>query len=322
MSIFVLTNQLITINVYCMKKVKEISLSRLLKLETRILVEKVVEILQKYDLEALRLQDFNTILLDQWTKVQVLVDPPGPHAYTQDIGRLHKKRLNYATLIVMQVESLGKIDAEEKKRQVKLAKRLTKSYLTNLGRENVGSVTSHILSFFEALANENRSEEREAFVNLGLQHYLDELQQINTQYEDLCALRRKDRYERPPIDSKNVEREAQRVLRLFFEQINSFQQTFKDIDYQPLIKELNVRLTKHSKNIKARIATNKRRVRKKAEAAKALADLEKNKADEVMIDGTNEAPSDIKPEEENPEDNKVQNLNMGKKKKNRGKRKS
>lgn len=60
------------------------------------------------------------------------------------------------------------------------------------------------------------------------------------------------------------------MMRLFFEQVNSYQRTFKDIDYQPLIRDLNVTLTEYSKLLKTRVATNKRRARKK----KALAEKE------------------------------------------------
>lgn len=267
-----------------MREVRKIPLSKLLKLETRGLVENVVRILEKHNPEALRLKDFNDILQDQKSKVQTLIDSYGTHEYTEEIGELHEKRLKYASLIVMQVESLGKKDCLKTQQLVMIAKRYTKPYLTSLRRKNLSHVNSQILYFFEILKLDNNSEDRKAFEDLGLQHYLDDLENTNREYEELFKLRSKDIQERPPTGGVHIEREAQKILRLFFEQINSYQQIFKDIDYQPLIEELNAQLTKHSKNIKTRIATNKRRARKKAEAAEKLK-AETSKAEENETKG-------------------------------------
>jgi hypothetical protein len=54
---------------------------------------------------------------------------------------------------------------------------------------------------------------------------------------------------------------------MFFEQVSSFQKTFTDTDYGLLIRTLNVTLTENSKLIKTRLATNKRKARKKKKAA-------------------------------------------------------
>ena len=60
------------------------------------------------------------------------------------------------------------------------------------------------------------------------------------------------------------------MMRLFFEQVNFHQKIFKDIDYSPLINTLNITLTEYSKLLKTRIATNKRRAKKKELAGKVV----------------------------------------------------
>ena len=83
--------------------------------------------------------------------------------------------------------------------------------------------------------------------------------------------RKNDIRERTPTGGAHIEQKAQKILRLFFDQVNSYQEIFQHVNYSPLIREINVVLTGYSKSIKTRIATNKRRAKKKAaNAAGAL----------------------------------------------------
>ena len=122
--------------------------------------------------------------------------------------------------------------------------------------------------FFSFLNNDDYAEVVEAFFSLGLQPYMDVLKKTNDEYLQLHYERKRDIEERRPSADPVVRRETLRMLRLFFEQISTNQRLYKEIDYYQLINELNLLLAKHSKNIKTRIATNKRRARKKAAAKK------------------------------------------------------
>ena len=253
-----------------MIKIKKIPLSKLLKSETRRLLDKVVEIVEKNNPEEYRLQDFYNILVDQQAKVKGVKKQYGKHKNTNDLAQLHQKRLGYASLIVSQVESLRRVDCQKTQRMVEVAKVPTKVFLTNLGRKNRHEVYLQLWAFFEMLENDDSIQQREAFAALGLQNYLDDLKDTCHQYDDLHWQRLIDIKERPLIDGVQIRSEAQRILQLFFEQVNIYQKAFKEIDYEPVIIEINKELTRHSKNIKTRVATNKRRARKKAEAAAKL----------------------------------------------------
>ena len=263
-------NKLLITKAFFMIKIKKIPLSKLLKSETRRLLDKVVEIVEKNNPEEYRLQDFYKILVEQQTKVNGVIKPYGKHKNTNDLAQLHQKRLGYASLIVSQVESLRRVDCPKTQRMVAIAKVPTKAYLTNLGRKNRHEVYLQLWAFFEILQKDESIQQREAFAALGLQKYLDDLKDTCHQYDDLHWQRLIDIKERPSIDGVQIRSEAQRILQLFFEQVNIYQKTFKEIDYEPLIIEINRELTRHSKNIKTRVATNKRRARKKAAAAAKL----------------------------------------------------
>ena len=94
------------------------------------------------------------------------------------------------------------------------------------------------------------------------------MERLNNEHTHLYSKRARDIENRPPTSDRSLEVETQKKLRLFFEQVNSFQNTFTDIDYTPFIYELNLTLAEYSRSIKTRIATNKRRARKKAKAVK------------------------------------------------------
>ena len=269
MSIFAKHNQLITIKVYIMIELKKVPLSELSKMEVRILLEDIITTLEKFDPKALRLQDIYEVLKKQETKVEILTEPHRGHVLTPKMNRLHLKRKEYASLIYKQIESLERVECIKTRHLAKIAKRPAKIYLTYLGQMQIIKADSQINSFFIHLRS--MPAEQDAFVKLGLQKYLDVLKVTNKDYYNVYYQRKRDIEDRPPTGDRRLERETQKMMRLFFEQVNSYQKTFTDIDYKPLILLLNEILTRTSKNLKTHKATLKRRARKKALAAKEAA---------------------------------------------------
>ena len=280
-----------------MIEVKEIPLSMLLKMETKILVNEVVSILEKHNPEELRLQDIQTILQAQKEKVKLLIEPYGKHQLTEVLARLHEKRLDYASLILMKRNALLKVDNKETQELAQTTQWLSNQFLTKLGRKSRSDVTVMLDVFFSNLKKDENADVLEAFVRLGLDDYLNDLEKTNNEFQKLRSKRSLDIEHRPPIGDVLIEREAQGILRLFFSQVNTYQQTFKEIDYSSFINDLNVILTEHSKTIRTRIATNKRRARKKAAAAAKLKAEASKAKDKLKIEPESKT-------EDNPQTNK------------------
>lgn len=249
-----------------MMKVRSIVFSRLLKAEVQVLLEDVIHILNKQNLEALRLQDFYDILVGQASKIQFFTEPYGKHPLTLRLAELRKERLSCASFIAMQVRSFEKSTSKKLKEKALLAKKLSEPFLIYLGQKGQHKVGEHISLFFMNL--DDSPEYCEAYTSLGLEPYVDELRSLNKEYSDVYKERALDKKNRPPTGDRALEKETQRKLRQFFEQVNSSQATFLDVDYSSLISELNTTLAAYSKSINTRIATNKRRARKRAEAEK------------------------------------------------------
>lgn len=251
-----------------MEELKKLSLSRILKLELRLLLEKITETLEMFDLDELRMQVIYEMLKRQEVKMQIINEPYGKHPLTDRIAELHTKRLQYASLIYMQIKVLEKVDCKETQQKAKLARVFAKEYLTYLGQKRHYEVSTLVAAFFATLKLDVYDNEREAFNSLGLQPHLDELKKVNDDYHLVFLKRSKDIKDRPATGDLALENETKRMLRMFFEHLSSYQNTFPEINYGPLIGLLNVTLTEYSKLIKTRLATNKRRARKKAEAEK------------------------------------------------------
>ncbi len=265
-------NHLSFIKVYIMIEVKRIPLSKLFKAEVGMLLQGVIQILEKYDYEVLRLKDFHELLVLQLDKAKVLLEIHGVQPLTPELTDLHKKRLKYAALINMQLRSLENVECKETLVMVKHAQLLSKKFLAYLGQKRLRVVESQIGVFFSHLELEDNAAVAAAYVGLGLQPYLDEMEKTNKLFIEVYNQRAQELKDRPKTSDRALEKETVKLMLQFLDQVNSYQRLFKDIDYSPFISELNEKLTAFSKLLKTRIATNKRRARKKALTEKLAAD--------------------------------------------------
>lgn len=246
-----------------MTKIDKIALTKLLKLEHPQFVNQVTACVEKHNPKALKLLDAYEILKDQCNKMKLLITPYGPHPLTENIHKMHLKRLKYSAAITLQMDMFKKLDFNESRELVRLAHPVVKVHLHYLRQNNRAIINRTIDVFFKRL--EDIPEEKHALEMLGLKYCLDELLRANDEYYKLCTVRSKQLSERPKIDSSGIQKEAQYVLRAFFEQINFYQFTYKDIDYTPLISELNRLIASFTTLINTRATRSKTR-KKKAEA--------------------------------------------------------
>ncbi|MDD2476061.1 MAG: DUF6261 family protein [Dysgonamonadaceae bacterium] len=220
-----------------MEKLEKIALTKLLKLELPQFVKQVTTCLEKHNPESLKLQDTNELLNDQCDKMKLLVAPYGPHPLTEQIHQLHQKRLKFAAAITMQMNMFRKLDFEESRELVRIAHPVVRIHLNYL-RKNNQPVIDRILDIFFKQLKDN-PEEQHALELLGLKYCLDELRSANDEHDKLTSIRLRQISQRPKAVSGDIQKEAQYILRSFFEQINFYQFTYKDVNYTPLISELN-----------------------------------------------------------------------------------
>ena len=186
-----------------MMEVKSIAVSRLSKTEVQVLLEDVILILKKHNLEALRLQDLNDILVGQAAKIHFFTEPYRGHPLTHSLEVLRKERLDCASFIAMQVRSFEKSTFKNFKEKAVIAKRLSKPFLHYLGQKGQFKVGEFISTFFINL--DGTPEAQEAYTSLGLKPYVEELRRLNKEYSDVYTERALDKKSRPPTGDRTLE---------------------------------------------------------------------------------------------------------------------
>jgi len=189
--------------------------------------------------------------------MKLLIAPYGKHPLTDDIQQLHLERLKYVAAINMHMKLLNKVNYEGTESLIITAKALVYGHFNELRRNNQVTIHQTIIAFFLRL--KENPEIKDALVDLGFEHYLNKLEETNNQCYELDMERNRLKSKRLKIDSGAIQKEAQQVLRAIFEQINFYQVTYKELDYGPLIAQLNELIVKFSSLIRTRATANKTR---------------------------------------------------------------
>lgn len=251
--------------------IRPISLSKLPKLMHNQLVSQVIDVLEKYDLKALRLEANMEMLLDLSTQLLKLEEDYGPHPLSKDISEVRERRLELAGFISSHMQLLMRVDMKNQRKAVAIAKYPVRACLLGIRKNDQRKITGKINQFFLVVDRDPKIQE--AFRQLGFQDHLDELRLMSATYTSLFLERNSSISKRPTRESKSIQKYCQAVLRNLFEHIDLLQTTYRDQDYSLLIVSLNTILAKYTRNIKLRVTYNKKRAKAKA-AAKIAAKME------------------------------------------------
>ena len=249
-----------------MIEIKTIPLSKLLILEMNPLMGNVIRILKSHNPELLRLTDTLKVLEDEELQTKKLDVPYRGHALTETHQKLHEKRLSFAAYISQKLRSIYTGDYNNTREYSEIAYPFMKIHLEYLREETRWGAETKIEVFLTGL--KLNPEMMEVFVKLGFKKELEELERMNNECKSIYSLMQKQKSQRPKVNKKAILKDAQSTLRYAFHQINRYQRTFKDLDYSPLINELNEQLTVISKNISLRTTLNKKRANEKKKSGK------------------------------------------------------
>lgn len=246
--------------------IRPITLTKLKKLDHNQLVKHVIDVMEQFDIKALRLQDAMEMLLQLRPQILKLEDSYGPHPLTPDIKKAIERRLELAGFIFSQMQLLIRVNMKKQQEAVRIARHPVRKYLLGIRKNNQEEISGNINQFLREA--EETPQMQAAFTQLGFQDYIDELREVHKNYHDLYHKRASSIAQRPTKESKPIQKDCQAVLRSLFAQIELAQRMYKDQDYSLLIDSLNTVLATYTKSIKRRTTYNKKRA---AAAAKAAA---------------------------------------------------
>ena len=238
--------------------IQNVPYSKLLKLELPRLANRVIEIVEKHDPETLKIKEVFDLLVEEKPQVEGLIVRHGPHPITEELQPLRKKLLMYASTITFQMNVIVREDMYVKAENVRIAKIFINRYLLKLGlKKNREVIFQRLDEFF--LEIEQDAQLEAILDTLGLTDSIDELQSVHSTVKELISKRLESISERPKVKTEELAKSVRKALKDMFIQIQIAQLKNKELNYSPLINELNDLLDTYRGLINARATLNKKR---------------------------------------------------------------
>ncbi len=236
--------------------VKNIPLSKLLKLELPRLANRVISVIEKQDPEILKFKESFDVLEGLKPQLKNLEAKHKGHPLTKKLNILRKDRMHFASLITTQIRLHVKSDKVDLRSSVEVAFPVVDRFLTNLYKNNDDQISELVFQFFAQVDSNEQLED--ALTSLGVSSDLDQLRSVNSTMEELLAERNASITARPKMGTPPNKRSIHRALRNLFNQINLVKLQNPNLVYTLMIDELNGILTFYEGKINLRASINKR----------------------------------------------------------------
>ena len=240
--------------------IKTIRFSGLWKLELPELANSVIEIVEKHNPEILKIKDFFDLLVEQKPQIELLLVPYGPHPITEEINNLRKQRKAFARGIINRLNTIQDGGKASAKPHLRVARPVAISHLLNLSRTN-NKVTSQRVTQFLREFNEN-AKLQTAIEALSMVSYIDDLQSVHSALGEEYDSRRTSVSARPKKMTPLFVKSVLTAMINLFKSIELAQVKNQELDYTPLIGELNNELTTYGTLINGRASYYKKKAEK------------------------------------------------------------
>ena len=303
-------------------KVREIAFTKLRKHEVYTFYNDIMRVIGRYDTKAMHIEDTCDVLIGMRPKAELLVPPVNrtdAHPLTLILRDLSEKRLKFAAIIANQMRTAEKAGFADKEYLVELAKPMVLTYMNYLRQNDLTTIEVLVAEFFSKL--KENPEIKDALLELGFKLYLDELESANNDYINTLYERTRQISRLPKGSTLPIQRELQRILRILFDQVDSYQHIYLDVDYSVLITALNHTIATYTKLIKTRETQRKnKKLKAKEDEEAALEEKLKMGRIEKTTSGTVDEISSTSPRAYPKEKKKTKPSTTAKK--NKGKDKS
>ena len=265
-----------------MQKIKSIQLSSLKKYELPDFAESVINVIEAFDPEVLKIKETFDLLADQEEDIDILRWEYGPHEITSEMNTLRVKRAAYAAVISSQARALSHVDVEGSDAGIKSVGMIADLYLTNLRRHNERTIQGKLLEFFRHI--DAREELEAALASMGLSSHVDSLRSVHSMMNEQWKKRDTSIAGRPSANFPSITKSVRNALSNLFAHINLAQIKNVELDYSLLISELNKKITHYTSLINSRMTASEKK--KAQEEAEAEAEAEKGAENETQTAST------------------------------------
>lgn len=242
-----------------------ITFSRLWKNEFRDLVNLVIEFLIQYDPVTLDLKFVYDKLVTAQTALSQLHVPYGANPKTEVLMDKRRKRSKLVRAIVAQIRVLKQANAVINIPYLDELAPFVDRYLSPVIESNSSTMTDVLKEMFLALDAD--SAIKDAITHLNLQSRFDELKALQSGFTQTFIQRSNIRAQRTDVVTGDVRENAELALTKLLNEIELMQMKHPELDYNPLIKNLNNTFTFYMSLVKTRSTTSQKQIAAKSKVS-------------------------------------------------------
>lgn len=237
------------------KKIVSFSFLKVRKDEFPDLVNGVIRIGEKHNLETLGILGMFNLLKGLQSGLDELTVINKSHPLTEEIKAERKRRGSIIVAVLSQVTAIRKANLASETSSAALVVPFMKRYLAGLNLENVKTISGRLKKMLAAI--EKNAALKTALSDLGFTVYLNELAQIQQSIDENTDQRTSDLSERPKAKTKEVRNSIGTALENWLNSTELARVEHVDLDYMPLINELNEWLATYQTLIRSRTTRSK-----------------------------------------------------------------
>lgn len=245
--------------------IQRILLEKLTKLELPQLANSVIELVEEYDSETLKVTEAFKLLTEKQSMIDYLEVSYGPHPLTPQLSSLREKRHTFASALTVQMGVVSKTAKDDPGYAMKTTQMLINRYLINLRAHNEKEISQKLFQFFNKIDTDEILEE--ALGTFNLTSYANELRNVQSEILELSKKRYDSISKRPRKSTPLYIQSVRTSLYNLFRQINYAKQQYPEVNYEGFIERLNVELISYNNLINMRATILKK---KKGELEKPI----------------------------------------------------
>ena len=246
------------------KNIISIPFSKLLKLEVQDMALEVIRILEKHDPELLQLEPMYELLLAEKPKIAALEVPHRGHPASKKLARLRKERNVHVSSIKFELRKVIALDPTGDDTTILTLRSELDRFLEDFYNSENEKVMHRKLNQFIVKVDVN-APLFDAMSSLGFISLLDNLKMNLSDVIEQLNTRSADISKRSKIKTSSIRSVVIEIIKDMFYEIRLAQLKNSELDYAPLIDELNKMLKDYNYLINVRKGVNER----KAAARKA-----------------------------------------------------
>ena len=231
------------------KEITPVPLSRMPVLEYPELVYTFERIIDHYGADTLFISDPVAELKARMPELMRLKISKGKHPESKEIQALLIKRRDILSAMLGQTRKLMKANLSGQAAQLKLVSPFIESYWNNIRKLNENAIHARMKLMLADI--DGTSDLKAALTSVGLAMHIDELRTIESSLFDSKETRRKSKSEKPKVDSKQIKSYVGEAVTDVINAIEIARKAHPEVDYTPMIKEINDLFISYQSEIKA-----------------------------------------------------------------------